>query len=84
MVCQMHLHLQSHKLKQKKNTCAELLPGTTKEDFNEHRIDEDNNLVILVEKKTENKEVEERRSLAPLSNSLLIQVSADDDSAGCT
>ena len=31
------------------------LPGMTKDDFNVH-IDEDNNLVISMEKKTENKE----------------------------
>lgn len=37
-------------------------PGMTKEDFNV-RIDEDNNLVISMEKKTENKEKKEGRYL---------------------
>ena len=37
-------------------------PGMTKEDFNVH-IDEENNLVISMEKKTENKEEKEGRYL---------------------
>ena len=37
-------------------------PGMTKEDFNVH-IDEENNLVISMEKKTENKEKKEGRYL---------------------
>ena len=45
-------------------------PGMTKEDFNV-RIDEDNNLVISMEKKTENKEEKKEEISAAVENGVL-------------
>ena len=55
-------------------------PGMTKEDFNVH-IDEENNLVISMEKKTENKEEKKERPLSA-SRILILQIPTDNDPSG--
>ena len=55
-------------------------PGMTKEDFNVH-IDEENNLVISMEKKTENKE-EKKEGPLSASRILILQIPTDNDPSG--